>query len=232
MRSLQIVAPAIAFFFPLFLWATACSWKPQVLFFGGYGASQFQVDQWARNAQSTYPYSENYDFKGISYQGHVWGQDSVVARNQSLIRQWVNGINSAPAGCRFVLVGHSSGSAISNAIAAKIKDKTKAQLIVLDGFIPRKPVVATTCWSVRGALNTRGMSSCPSHYLTGAAGCGSASMCRHFALVNKNAGAAGVNENNYKSTAYSRLQANLDWLAPNSSGTSTAAPRTGALGTP
>src|SRR5262245_26582404 len=111
-----------------------------VFYFGGYGASDNDMESWRVSAKKlrddvvfgVYPWP-----KGVTS-----SPDTEVvkgARNAGLFDKALKAIQSSPASLIYI-VGHSSGCAIANAVdndftgKSKNSNASKVALIVLDGF--------------------------------------------------------------------------------------------------
>ncbi|MFO0893193.1 MAG: hypothetical protein U0790_29150 [Isosphaeraceae bacterium] len=107
-----------------------------VYFFGGYEATQADIDLWLRSARQQKP--------NIAFFGFRWPEstpstpaDKVVkgSRKDGQFKSALDAIQADNAD-RIYIVGHSSGCAIANAVDNGLKDKSKLVLVSLDGFIP------------------------------------------------------------------------------------------------
>lgn len=108
----------------------------KVIFFGGHGATQGQMNCWVAGAQrqkrwagykfSAFPYPNTSDFShpAVIAEAAKSEIDSIVAE-----------INSHP-NTHYILMGHSSGAAVSDAIAERITKPSHAELINIEGFAP------------------------------------------------------------------------------------------------
>lgn len=193
--------------------------KPKVIFIGGYGATDTDMASWKRQAESVSKYSSEFKFESFAIAPRAWADTAVTAANAALIDKLVQEIDSSPPGAKFILSGHSSGSAVSNEVARRVREKSKIGLVVLDGFFPRNvsAEVKTHCWlavdSQLGAVsrNAKGMSACARSHAVKTEGCKD-SMCQHFTVVNRSAPRVGVNGGNYKQKGYQDLEPMLEWL--------------------
>ncbi len=240
MKAMRLVRYFILISALYFASATALANElAHVVFFGGYGTTDAQMKQWAhaaaevaygpteKGAQGRFRYADNFDFEAVTLPSGHSEQAAVVADGEAVINEWVAKIDRASRGTQFVLVGHSSGAAISNQIAKRIADKTKIKLVVLDGYVPHglSTEVSWYCWSAvataapsgeitstaKTARNTATMMLCPNYNQIKVSGC-TDSMCLHFGLVNLNAAKVGVNSQNFKTKGYEQIQPNLVWL--------------------
>jgi pimeloyl-ACP methyl ester carboxylesterase len=176
-----------------------------VIFFGGYGATSAQMKEWEAGAKKT-AYGKEFVFRGYRYpQGASSSAASAVEKASATIRQLADEIDRHPEK-RYIIVGHSSGAAISNRLATVIKDARNVKLIDLDGFAPSNALqekVETICWYAKNSkqrLQSRNAATMKSRCAIKKAyeepGC-STPWCLHMSLVTKKLG---------KGT-------NLDWLA-------------------
>ncbi|MCC7404486.1 MAG: alpha/beta hydrolase [Bdellovibrionales bacterium] len=204
------------------LFLTIVSWAdpiPQVLFVGGYGSTEEQMQRWEKAARENPAYRGQFNFRAIPLPANRWDAYAVLAQGRSKIEEIVRQIDASPPGSVFILAGHSSGAAITNEIARRVRDKSKIRLVALDGFVPHQiqSQVQTTCWSaidVRTRLeaNNRGsMRNCQNYREMAANGCNN-SWCLHFVLVNSSAGRVGVTHENFKARGYDDVSPNLMWL--------------------
>src|SRR5215469_1994541 len=106
-----------------------------VLFFGGYHASQTDIDVWSATAKAQRPDATFGDYpypSGASSGGESAVNAFIKARSY---RQAIATIQECDADMIY-LVGHSSGCAIANAVDRGLKDTSKVILVALDGFAP------------------------------------------------------------------------------------------------
>ncbi len=189
-----------------------------VIFFGGYGSTAVQMRSWVSTA-TVIAQSErkNFDFTAAPINSNHSDQANVVADNARSIAAWAKKI-TAERDQNFLLVGHSSGTAISNAIAAAVNSRS-VPLIVLDGFIPQSSLQSNAeCWSTvdssnaqKISLNWMAMRTCRFFREVKVSGC-QTKMCLHFSLVNRTAPTLGITPTNYKTAAYEKLVPFLEWL--------------------
>jgi hypothetical protein len=115
-----------------------------IVFFGGYMATEHDVTVWADSAK------EQRSDLNITTQPWVIGASASnpLVRYHSAVAQWTGIINRWKD--ETYIVGHSSGCAISNEVQSRVADKAKTHLICLDGFLPYKnqiEEVNTQIWS-------------------------------------------------------------------------------------
>ncbi len=222
--------------------------KTEVLMFGGYGSTNTQMKAWEKSASNDAHHSGEFEFKGIALPSRHFSQAEVKRDAEATIRLWVEKIQKSPPGKKFVLTGHSSGSAVANEIIRRLqlqkptRDLSTLKLIILDGFAPTGILdgVDVQCWSAidaehpeKGTWNQRAMKSCNTahhqYHENKVTGCHFV-MCLHYSSVNLNANTSSINSSNYRVTGYKAVRANLNWLeniAPQNQ-TPAAVPATGA----
>jgi hypothetical protein len=195
--------------------------QKSVIFFGGHGSNQEQIDRWVKAAQKIPGVNSEFTFSGILYPSKSASKDGAIRDGKIEIERIVREINNGPADKEYILVGHSSGSALASEVASLAKNSKRIKLVILDGFRPSEKLqstVSTKCWSARSAtqndlkgLNYEGMKDCVSFDELLPYGCQN-SMCLHFSLINADASKVGVSSNNYKIKGYEGLQPNMIWL--------------------
>lgn len=199
-----------------------------VIYFGGFRASQKQVDCWADNARKNPDYS-GYTFKAYPYPaGAGAGKDSAVAAGSATIDAILANIKAKMAKDpteKFVIAGHSSGAALSNRLAEKVPNPERVSLYSLDGFAASESLqkrVNTTCvyaYNPETGLQSRNAGSmksrCPKAKQKGysTTGC-STPWCMHFSIVNKTAPSNLGGGADFIQRGYKGCGANLFWLPP------------------
>jgi hypothetical protein len=185
-----------------------------VFFFGGYKASQTDIDAWLRSAK---PQKPNIEFSGFPWPRRASsGADSAVTTftKSGQYKSALDGIQACSAD-KIYIVGHSSGCAIASAVDKGLKDASKVVLVALDGLIPDLEQLARSSTQVWGAVCGDVKSR---NYPEGLVGdrlkVYQATDCKtllalHFSLVN-----AAATDSVVKSiaTGYARCRANLVWL--------------------
>jgi hypothetical protein len=203
--------------------AYAQSMKPLVVYIGGAKSTPDNMKCWA--ASATRQQSNNYDFKAYPYPTDVTlneGSDK-DAGGINLIKQISAELSkeSRP----LIIVGHSSGSDLANALALKLHQQGKdvEHLYDLDGYgIPSNvaKLVPSTCVNAQGSgihspywdkTYKENKCSGSEHKIMTFNDCGSAPWCLHFKMANTRAPST-INTSNYGSQGYSGCSANLDWL--------------------
>jgi len=185
-----------------------------VFYFGGYLASQLDIDAWVRTAKQQNP--------GVEFIGFPWpkGADS---SDESAVKQFRKArtydsvskdIQNSRADTIYI-VGHSSGCAIANAVDAGLKSTDKIVLVALDGFTPNARQLDRKTTQVWGAVCDGVQSrNYPKSTLRGRRRIYTAHDCKttwalHFSLVNT-AAKDGLIHN--VATGYANCQANLLFL--------------------
>jgi hypothetical protein len=211
--------------------------EAEVIYFGGYGASQAQMGCWEEGARNNPTYRSAYSFRGVPYPvGASAGSASAVQVGSATIKKIVDEINRNP-NKRYVIVGHSSGAALSNQVAQLVRNPSQIELVNLDGFAPSAALqkrVKSTCWyaqNKRAGLLSNNASSmksnCQNSRSYEAPHC-QTKWCLHFSLVNKRT-PAGLGTD-FKANGYNTCSTNLDYLANATSGAvrseSSSSPRT------
>jgi hypothetical protein len=191
--------------------------NPTVVLFAGYGSSKAQMQNWQQTAKDSPAFGRYFSFEGVALPSHHFEKDAVVRDGRAVIANWVARINNAPKGATFLLVGHSSGSALSNEIARQVSDKSKVKLVVLDGFMPDVSNVETQCWTAKAAdstlvaINFETLKSCKGVNSISVYGCKSPE-CLHATLVNSSAPREKISGAGWTNKIYDNLEPNLSWL--------------------
>ncbi len=210
------------FIFVVLLFSSLSAYaKTLVYFIGGFAATEKQVMLWKDLASKNSKYSEFFDFQAISIGNSGPDSASIINRNQALIQALAMKIGSLSTDRKVIIVGHSSGAAMAYELARKVRNKARIQAVLsLDGFHPEETqsIVNVQCWSATDAKdpnlrarNFHTMKSCDNFREVKAERCTN-SMCLHFVLVNMNAAAAKVSDENFKSKGYEKLVPALVWL--------------------
>jgi hypothetical protein len=191
-----------------------------VLYFGGYLSTQKDMDAWLASAREQA--GKQFSFEAFHYPTSATDQDASAVKffGSAKISELAKRITDDKTR-QYVIVGHSSGCAISNAVAEKAVElqggKAKNfRLVALDGFRPRKDLFAKmdiTCWSAKNgqhkSRNWDPMVAAAKFRSYDACNCGSQPWCLHFSLVNENATADTVQR---IAQGYANCKANLEWL--------------------
>ncbi len=184
--------------------------KPLVIFFAGTGSTAADLALWKRSAETA---MGNFEFETVSYPTTAFKKPAALRAGADTINQLAARLNQL-SGRKVILVGHSSGGALAEAVAKKIRNPSDFRLVNLDGFKIDKALQArmhVTCWSGRNPIT--GATS--SNYSSMRANCKNfneyptqntkscrTEWCLHFALINRSSNAAG----GYSSAV------NLEWL--------------------
>lgn len=122
-----------------------------VFYFGGFNASQNDIDSWVRSARQQKP---TVDFIGFKWESGTksWPADVVVkgAKASGQYKAALEAIQACKAETVY-LVGHSSGCAVSNALDRELKDE-RINLVALDGFSPDDDQLKKAGTQVWGAI--------------------------------------------------------------------------------
>lgn len=185
-----------------------------VFYFGGFNASQNDVDAWMRSARQQKP---NVGFTGFAWKSgpNSAPADVVVkgSKNSGQYKSALDAIKASTADTIYI-VGHSSGCAVANALDRDLKGASNVVLVALDGYSPDSEQLKRSTTQVWGA-ECDGVRS--KNYPGPAGGrrrVYQATNCKklwalHFSVVNEAATDARV----YSiATGYVQCVANLEWL--------------------
>jgi hypothetical protein len=183
-------------------------------FFGGFNASQNDVDAWVRSAKQQ---RSDVEFSGFPWKSGPasWPAATVVkgAKKSGQYKAAVDAIQACRAD-KIYIVGHSSGCAVANAVDKDINDPNRVVLVALDGFSPDGDQLKRTSTQVWGAI----CGNVTSKNYPGPAGgrrrIYQATDCKklwalHFSVVNAAATDGTVGG---IATGYFHCKANLAWL--------------------
>lgn len=194
------------------LWPTQ---QIYVFFFGGYQSSQSDVDLWSQSARKQ---RSDVTFNAFPYPPDTPAEppDNVLDKFRSAIES----IKNTKADKIFV-VGHSSGCAIANGVARRLKDNDKIALVALDGFLPDAKQLKRLSTQVWGAvsgnaksLHHDGMKAGGKerfHEFTANPDC-TTKVALHFSLVNTAANDRDIKNFHDIKNGYKACVANLCWL--------------------
>jgi hypothetical protein len=184
-----------------------------VFFFGGYHASQHDIDAWLKSARFQEP--------TIDFYGYPWPK-AAGAGAASAVKHFSEGgrydatiddIQGAGADTVYI-VGHSSGCAIANAVDAGLEWTENVVLVALDGFRPSDDQLdreKTQVWGAKcGHVHSRNYPG----FSKGRRRIYEATNCKtewalHFSLVNANATDSTVP---FIAKGYTDCKANLCFL--------------------
>jgi pimeloyl-ACP methyl ester carboxylesterase len=131
-----------------------------VFFFGGYLASQSDIDKWLRTARWQKP--------AVRFIGFPWPSGAVssdgdkaveMLRKSGKLDSIIKDVEATKADKIFI-VGHSSGCAIANAVDAGENSATHIVLVALDGYRPSDTQVDrgdTQVWGAKGAKGEKSL---------------------------------------------------------------------------
>lgn len=193
--------------------------KPQlgtcVFFFGGYKSSQDDMQLWLNSAQGQ---RSDVTFHAFPYPAHMSSipPANVVDGFNSVVEQ----IQDTEAEKIFI-VGHSSGCAIANGVARRLKDNQNIALVALDGFCPDAEQLKAPKTQVWGARNGDAKSlhfddlepraKDRFHPFTAHRDCTN-KVSLHFSLVNVAASDRNIKNFDDIKNGYKGCVANLCWL--------------------
>jgi hypothetical protein len=188
--------------------------RPSVFFFGGFNASQDDIDAWVRSAKQLKP---NVEFSGLPWNsGPKSAPADTVVKGSKKSGQYQAAVDAVQA-CtadKIYIVGHSSGCAVANAVDKALKDTSRVALVALDGYSPDPDQLKRPSTQVWGAV----CDGVRSKNYPGPAGgrrrVYEATNCKklwalHFSLVNAAATDGTVHS---IATGYLHCKANLAWL--------------------
>lgn len=188
------------------------------VFFGGYKATQEQVDRWLASAKSQKP--------GIEFSAHPWPSGAAKSdgdigldffRKSGKFDKVIAALKASPAD-KIYIVGHSSGCAIANEVDRTLKS-TKLVLVSLDGYRPDKDQLKRDNTQVWGAVfgahkslhypDNDEKKRLGDHFKehTAKAGC-TTKFALHFSLVNTTV----TNDTGTLENGYDGCQANVKWI--------------------
>lgn len=187
-----------------------------VVFFGGYKATQTDMNVWLGSAKAQ---KTKVEFSAFPWpHGADPGAHSAVTTftKSGHYKSAVAAIQASGADSIYI-VGHSSGCAIANAVDSGLDDHSKIVLVALDGFAPDRKQLArssTQVWAAEcGHHKSRNYESLK-HKVGGKLKVYKATDCNtmwalHFSLVN-----TAATDSTVKSiaTGYAQCRANLVWL--------------------
>jgi len=186
-----------------------------VFYFGGFLASQSDIDKWLRSAKQQKP--------GVKFVGFPWPSDAPksdgdvavkILRDNGKLASMIKEIEKAKADTIYI-VGHSSGCAIANAVDAGVNSDEHIVLVALDGYRPSDSQVDRGDTQVWGAKGPNGETSL--RYPSAAKGrriypaeTQKTKWALHFSLVNSNVKADLSGSEIAK--GYDDCEANLSFL--------------------
>ncbi|MFO1327188.1 MAG: hypothetical protein U1F56_07505 [Rubrivivax sp.] len=120
-----------------------------VFYFGGYKASQTDMNLWLASARAQQP---DVAFSAWPWPAGTRSDDvsaAAGARKAGIVKAALAAIGQSGAD-KVYIVGHSSGCAIANAVDDELKDHERVALVALDGFSPGRGQLArasTQVWA-------------------------------------------------------------------------------------
>jgi hypothetical protein len=187
-----------------------------VFYFGGYHATQHDIDAWLRSAREQKPHVEFFGFPWPNGARSSSAKDAVNAFKDPKDGPYdsvIDDIQGNGADTIFI-VGHSSGCAIANEVDAGLEWTENIVLVALDGFRPNEDQLdreTTQVWGARcEGVHSRNF---PGH-AKGRRKVFTAKDCKsewalHFSLVNANAKDGLVDS---VAKGYAKCRANLLFL--------------------
>jgi len=194
----------------------------EVIYFGGFEATNAEMQCWQAGAEAQPAYAH------VAFETHAYpaGASSSAASAQSHGAATINAVVAeieAHPEIHFVVVGHSSGAALSDKVAQLVKNPSNMELVNLDGFAPsaavQKRMKSTCVYAVSSKIN--GLTSLNAASMKGNclnseaytdAHC-TTPWCMHFSLVNEKAPSA-LSSSTFAAHGYDGCSTNLSWLAP------------------
>jgi hypothetical protein len=185
-----------------------------VVFFGGYQASESDMNLWTTSAQQQ---RSDVKFDTFPYPGHAdWSDTGAVHGFEKQFDGVVQKIKDCGADTVFI-VGHSSGCAIANKLNSKYDgDHSAVTLVDLDGFAPTADQIKGSnvqAWCAEGAGGKGHSLHWAKEKKKFVAGSATQVWSLHFSMVNI-AATDAITRGNYTSTGYAGCIANLCWLPP------------------
>jgi hypothetical protein len=188
---------------------------PKVFYIAGFKSTPNEIQSWKKQVQKNQIYNPHFSVEAFHLPSTQPSKEAVLKEGKKLVDLIVSEIDKSPSGSEFVLAGHSSGSALTNEIAKRVKTKSKIKLVVLDGFAPTEvpQQVEVTCWSAMNpntglkSMNTESMKSCSDYREIKSVNCRT-QQCLHFSIINS-AVPPGLSD---LSRGYENLNPNLQWL--------------------
>ena len=192
--------------------------KESVYFFGGFLASQLDIDKWLNSARTLKP--------AVEFIGFPWPKGTARPDADSAVKGFSKGgrldavidhIQGNDAD-KIYIVGHSSGCAIANAVHAGLEYVGHHALVVLDGFGPNDAQLDEELTQVWGATCEGETSMNFPGLANGRRRIYKATNCKkkwplHFSLVNTNSSDANKElVDGDLSKGYLNCRANLGFL--------------------
>src|SRR5262245_35764446 len=190
--------------------------KITVFFFGGFNASQGDIDKWVKSAKLLKP---SIEFIGYPWKSgpDSWPAETVVkgAEKSGQLPAAIDDVQGCDADLIYI-VGHSSGCAVANAVYGGLEYTGHHVLVALDGYKPDDEQLddeRTQVWGADCQGKTSKNYPGPSkgrRRIYHATNC-TELWSLHFSLVNEAASNGTVHG---ISTGYFNCKANLGFLSP------------------
>ena len=193
-----------------------------VFFFGGFRATQKDVDAWKGTAAAQ---RSDVSFEGFPWPPSAWhvadDEHAVrAAKGDGSLAKAIKAISALKDDVIFI-VGHSSGCAIANAVDEGLKSTSNTNLVSLDGFRPssaQQKRASTQMWSARNGKFTS-LNFPKKGDLGGRLKVWPGQNCTnvwslHFSLVNTATTDDTVKGQKDIVNGYAGCRANLCWLGP------------------
>lgn len=187
------------------------------MFFGGQGFKSEHTENFAQQLQTATPIGLNYVFDAIAFPSSKHFYADTTKAGQPIIKKYAKQINDQ-ADKKFVLVGHSSGSALTIEIAKKVKNLKNVSMIILDGFFPPADLqqkMPIFCWGAYNAsdlsiesTNYKLMKTCQLFREYPSKVCKTPE-CLHFSFLD-----AKKDVTSYSQIDFTNMTPNLEWLSP------------------
>jgi len=180
-----------------------------VVFFGGYHASQPDMDLWKTSAEKQ---RDDVKFDACPYPDGVKSDRTSAVDGFKHYDAVVKKIEDNGADPVFI-VGHSSGCAIADEVNSRVKgDHKNITLVDLDGFAPFPKQIkgsSVQAWSAEGGGGQSLNWAKGNKMYTASSATKQWSL--HFSLVNT-AATDAITKDNYRTKGYAGCIANLAWL--------------------
>jgi len=185
-----------------------------VVFFGGFQASQPDMDLWKASAEQLRP---DVTFDAFPYPDPAKSDaSSAVNGFKKQFDGVIKKIEAFGADTTIFIVGHSSGCAIANELNSRLKrDHSHITLVDLDGFAPSADQIKKSSvqgWSAEGDHGKGQSYNWAKERIKYISASATKRWSLHFSLVNT-AATDAITEHNYAKKGYAGCIANLCWLS-------------------
>jgi hypothetical protein len=181
-----------------------------VVFFGGFRASQPDMNAWQTSAEKQ---RNDVKFDAFPFPEHAGAGRQSAVDGFGEFDGMIKKIEDSGADTLFI-VGHSSGCAIANKLNSLLKgDHSHITLVDLDGFAPTDDQIkksSVQAWSAEGSGGGQSYNWARGNKIFIAASA-TKRWSLHFSLVNT-AATDAITQDNYRSKGYAGCIANLCWL--------------------